>query len=136
MAGKNPRVFTPRDERAHPVVKDAIDKGYVERGTIEGRDSEPYWVNGFPSFDIANAARRSVYCAAKHFGVSCSSRTHEDIIEQEDGSFSLRFWIMSHDSAKRRVVESAKGDPKNLAYNPFARRSSRLFDDSGRRIQP
>jgi|SRR5579859_3044103 len=135
MAGKDPHVFTPRDERAHPVMQDAIDKGYVERGTAQGRDSDPYWIPGFPSHKVANEARRSIYCAAKHFGVSCSSRTNEDIIEQEDGTFTLRFWIMSRDSAKRRVLETTGGDPSKLAYNPFKRRNQRMIADDGSRIR-
>lgn len=134
MTGKNPRVFTPREERAHPVVRDAIEKGYVERGTAGGRDSDPYVIPGFPSWDIANQARKSVYCAARHHGVSCSSRTHEDIIDNEDGTFSLRFWLMSKDSARKRVVEAAGGDPTRLAYNPFKKRNQRLYADDGSRI--
>lgn len=136
MPGKDPHVFTPRDERAHPVMQDAIDRGFLEQGTARGRESEPYWLPGFPTHAVANAARRSVYAAAKHMGVSCSSRTGEDIIEQEDGTFAVRFWIMSRDSAKRRVLETTGGDPSKLAYNPFARRSKRVIADDGSRIRP
>lgn len=135
MAGKDPHVFTPRDERAHPVMEDAIAKGYLERGTAQGRDSEPYWIPGFPSYTVANAARRSVYCAAKHMGVSCSSRMKEDIIEQEDGTFALRFWIMSRDSAKKRILETTGGDPSKLAYNPFKKRNTRRIADDGSYIR-
>lgn len=136
MTGKHPAKFQPRDERAHPVVMDAINKGYAEQGSIHGRDSEPYTIPGFPDFNTANAARRSVYCAAKHLGVSCSSRTNEDIIEQEDGTFLLRFWVMSRASAKKRVIEATGGDPTKLAYNPFRKRSRRVMDDEGNRIEP
>lgn len=134
MAGKNPRVFTPRDERAHPVIQDAIARGYLERGTAQGRESDPYIIRGFPKWGIANEARRSIYNAAKHLGVSCSSRTREDIIQEEDGSFSVRFWIMSRDSAKRRVLEATGGDPSKLAYNPWKRKNTRLIADDGTRI--
>ena len=131
MAGKNPAYFTPRDESAHPVVEDAIRKGYV---TTQGRDGRPYVIRGFKDEESAQRGRRSVYNAARHFNVSCSSRTNEDVIAEEDGTFTLRFWLIPKNAGRKHVIKATGGDPSKLAYNPFAKKRRPLMDDDGQII--
>ncbi len=55
----------PRDESAHPVVEDAIDKGYLDTGRI-------YPIPGFTTHQAANEGRLSINRAGQHLGVSVS----------------------------------------------------------------
>ena len=114
----------PRDERGHPVLQDAIDHGYLE-------SPEPYIVPGFSSWEAANEGRKAVNNAARHLGVSCSSRVREDILAAQDGTFTLRFRIFEKNEGRRHVVKTTGGDPHNLAYNPFARHPRPAIDENG-----
>lgn len=127
MTGLHPRNLPPRDERAHPVVQDAIDKGYMNT-------DRNYVVRGFDSWDSANEGRRSIYRATTHLGVSCSSRTNEDIYEDDDGTFYLHFRLYSKSHGRAQIAKVYGGNPANLPYNPFAKKSQRTVDDYGRRI--
>jgi hypothetical protein len=118
----------PRDERGHPVVQDAIDKGFTDTG-------REYAVNGFTSRDAANDGRRAINNAARHLGVACSSRESEHIQELTDGTWRVTFRLYSKAAARQYVSQQAGGDPGNLAYNPFRRGEGPAVDDSGRPLR-
>jgi len=104
----------PRDDRAHPVVQHAIDQGYLER-------DDYYVVSGFADREAANEGRKSINNAARHLGISCSSRESEDVLPAQDGTFTVRFRVWPKAGGRAHVHQAAGGDPANLAYNPFAR---------------
>ena len=114
----------PRDERAHPVVRDAIDKGYLASG-------RPYTVPGFDSREAANEGRKSINNAGRHLGVSLRSREAEDLQELTDGTWQVTFRIWPKNAGRAHIRESAGGDPANLSYNPFARGQGPDRDDDG-----
>ncbi len=124
MAGRHPAGMRPRDERAHPVVQHAIDQGYV------GTD-RPYPVRGFPTWQIANEARKSINNAARHLGVACSSRSADHIIAEPDGTFTVHFRLYAKNQARAYIASQTGGDPSKLAYNPFRRASKRVIGDDG-----
>jgi hypothetical protein len=126
MAGRHPQALRPRDERAHPVIKDAIDRGYVGSGRY-------YDVDGFTSQQAANDGRRAINNAARHLGVSCSSKEAADVLELTDGSFRVRFRLWAKNQGRAHIHAQAGGDPSNLAYNPFHRAEGPAVDDDGRR---
>lgn len=117
----------PRDERAHPVVRHALDRGYLGTGV-------PYVVPGFTTFAAADEGRRSINNAARHLGVSCSSRKKDHIVAEPDGTFSVHFRLYPKSAGRAHVHAQAAGDPSNLAYNPFRRAEKRAFDDDGNRL--
>jgi hypothetical protein len=114
----------PRDERAHPVVKDAITKGHVGTG-------KHYVIGGFASKHAANEGRKSINNAARHLGVSCSSTEAADLQELTDGSWQVRFLLFPKNEGRRHIHSQAGGDPANLAYNPFARAEGAVVDANG-----
>lgn len=124
MSKPDYRRLPQRDERAHPVIEDAIRKGHVDTG-------KNYVIPGFPTREIANEARKSVYNASRHLGVSCSSRTGEDILDAGDGTFTVQFRLWSKNHGRRHIVKTTGGDPSRLAYNPFERKKGPIVDDSG-----
>jgi hypothetical protein len=117
----------PRDESAHPVVRHAIDQGYVGSG-------KPYHVDGFTSREAASNGRRAINNAARHLGVSCSSRDGEHIEELTDGTWRVSFLLYPKSAGRQHVHQQAGGDPAKLAYNPFTRAEGPFLDDSGGRI--
>lgn len=116
----------PRDERAHPVVKDAIESGYINTGKY-------YEVRGFASEAVAQDSRRSIYAACRHLNVSCSSRSGEDVLEMTDSTWMVRFRIFTKEHGRAHVLAQSGGDPSKLAWNPFERGETAVVDDSGRR---
>lgn len=108
-------------------MKDAIAKGYLGTGQY-------YVIDGFASQEVANESRRSVNCAARHLGVSCSSKEAEDVQALTDGTWRLRFRIWPKNAGRRHVHKETGGDPSKLAYNPFARAEGPVVDDYGRPI--
>lgn len=128
MAGRHPKALRPRDERAHPVVQDAIDKGFVGTG-------RPYPVPGFASREAANEGRKSINNAARHLGVSCRSREAEDIQQLTDGSYRVTFRLWAKNQGRAHIREATGGDPAKLAYNPFRRAGGAVLDDDGRPLR-
>ena len=117
----------PRDERAHPVVKDAIDKGHLGTG-------KPYVVDGFATREAANEGRRSINNAARHLGVSCSSREADHIEQLTDGTWRVSFTIWPKNSGRQHVAATYGHDPASLPYNPFRGGEGPLYDDHGRPV--
>jgi hypothetical protein len=134
VSGLHPARMTPRDEAAHPVIKDAIAKGHVVSG-------EPYPIDGFEGHEAANRGRMSVRRGCQHLGVSCAcwvvdadgERCYKDC---KDGNapHGLRIRLFPKDSGRKYVAEQTGGDPSKLKYNPFKRAESRILDDSGRHL--
>jgi hypothetical protein len=134
MGHRNVTTTTRRDERAHPVIRDAIDKGHVTSG-------EPYPVNGFAGHDAANQGRLSVRRAGEHLGVSIACWVCDSdgtpcykSCKDPDAPHGIRIRLFSKKSARAKVVEDSGGDPANLKYNPFRRVSGPILDDHGNRI--
>lgn len=124
----------PRDERAHPVVKDALDKGYLDTGA-------DYRIPGFGSHDAANEARLSVQRAQAHLGFGMAARvTDQDGMpcwkdcRDPSAPHEVTFKLWSKDKARGHVFRESGGDPANLKYNPWKRGEKRAVDDSGRRL--
>jgi hypothetical protein len=128
MAGRHPRALRPRDERAHPVVQDAIDKGYVGTG-------RHYPVDGFASREAANEGRKSINNACRHLGVSCRSREAEDLQELTNGTWRVTFRLWPKNEGRAHIRTVTGGDPANLAYNPFSRAEGPALDDDGRPLR-
>jgi hypothetical protein len=122
MAGRHPKNLRPRDERAHPHVKDAVAKGHLGTG-------KPYVVGQFPDEDSAQDFRRSVNAAARHLGMSCSCRKDEHVEQLTDGTWRVSFTLWSKDHGREYVRTTYGDDPP---YNPFARAEGPIVDDSGR----
>lgn len=126
MKARNPGAWRERDERAHPVVKDAIERGYVGSG-------QPYVIRGFKTRQAAEQGRLAVNSAARHLGVSCSSRRGEHVIDSGNGTFELHFRLFTKNSGRQHIATTTGGDPSKLAYNPYKRAAPRVLDDDGRR---
>lgn len=121
----------PRDETAHPVVQDAIDKGHLVSG-------ERYHVPGLASHDIANKARLSVGRALEHFGLSRTAW-----VTDADGEPCYRdckdpaaphgvgFHLYTKDGSRAHVVRETGGDPAKLKFNPHMRRQQGRFSANG-----
>jgi hypothetical protein len=127
MTSRHPRAMRPRDESAHPVVKDAIARGYVGTGRY-------YEIDGFTSREAANQGRKSVNNACRHLGVSCSSKEAEDLLELTDGTWRVRFRLWPKNAGRQHVHQQAGGDPAKLPYNPFARAEGPVLDGKGQRL--
>jgi len=142
MAGRHPAAMRKRDERAHAVIKDALNQGYLDTGT-------PYVVPGFGSHDAANEGRKSVKVGGDHLGFSTAAW-----VTDQDGNpcwigskpgykectdpgapHAVRFRIHSKDKGREHVVRESGGDPSKLKYNPFQRAEGRLVDDSGNPVR-
>jgi hypothetical protein len=124
MAGRHPKGMTPRDESAHPLIKDAIAKGYVGTGRY-------YEVDGFRDREAADRGRRSINNGCRHLGVSCSSKEAEDLLELTDGTWRVRFRLWPKNAGRAHVRAQTGGDPAQLAYNPFQRAEGPVIDESG-----
>src|ERR1700679_3193338 len=69
---RHPNAWVKRDERAHPVIEDAISKGYMD-------SEESYYVMNLPSHEVANQSRLSVTRALEHYGLAKACR----VVDQE-----------------------------------------------------
>lgn len=134
MAGRHPRGMTPRDERAHGVLQDALDTGYLDTGAI-------YQIDNLESHEAANEARLSVNRGGHHLNVSTPCWVVDQVGEpcyksckDPDAPHGVRFKLHGKDAARRHVVEQTGGDPSKLKYNPFAKGQGPVLDDAGGRV--
>jgi hypothetical protein len=134
MTGRHPKAMRPRDESAHPVIQDALDKGYLDTGA-------DYHIPGFTSHDAANQGRISVQRGQAHLGFARAAR----VVDQDgapcwkdcrdrNAPHGVTFKLWSKDGAREHVFRQSRGDPGNLKYNPWKRAQGALVDDSGHRI--
>lgn len=103
-------------------------RGYVGSG-------EYYNCDGFTTREAANEGRKSINNAARHLGVSCSSKEADDVQALTDGTWRVRFRLFPKNAGRAHVHQQTGGDPSKLAYNPFARSEGPLVDDDGRPIR-
>jgi hypothetical protein len=134
MTGRHPKALRPRDERAHPVVKDAHDKGYLDTG----RD---YHIPGMASHDAANEARLSVQRAQTHLGFGMAARVVDGDgmpcwkdCQDPNAPHGVTFKLWSKEGARGHVFHQSQGDPGNLKYNPWKRGERAIVDPQGRRV--
>jgi hypothetical protein len=135
MTGLHPSRLKPRDERAHPVVRDAIEGGFAETGEV-------YRVPGLPGHDIANQSRMSIRAAGQHLGVSVAAWVVDaggepcwKACKDPDAPHGAFFRIFPKTEGRRHVVQQTGGDPSKLKYNPFKKAEPRMVDDNGQRIR-
>lgn len=131
MAGRYPHAAQPRDERAHDVIQDAVDKGHLDTGRA-------YHVPGLPDHDTANEARRAITRGLHHFGLSPAAW-----VTDADGNQCYRdckdpkaphgaaFELHSKNAARKHIVKQTGGDPSKLKFNPYSPARRGRFDDSG-----
>lgn len=131
MAGKHPDRMQARDERAHKVIQDAADKGYLDSG-------KPYIIQGFPTHDAAVEAMYTLQRGLEHFGLAKSAWVTDEAGEQcyqdcknANAPHGAGFELHSKNAARRHVVKETGGDPSKLKYNPHARRRQGRFDPDG-----
>jgi hypothetical protein len=134
MSHRNKTAATKPDERGHPVVRDAIDKGHVVSG-------EPYAVNGFAGHRAANEGRRVIRVAGEHLGVSVAAWVTDAggnqcyrSCQDPDAPHGVQFRLFTKQSGRQHVARETGGDPGKLKYNPFVKAERRILDDHGRRI--
>lgn len=135
MPGRNITQARPRDERAHPVIKDAIQRGYHLSGEVYTD------IGAMPTHAIANQARRLTKNAGQHLGVSVAAWVvdadgtpcYRDCADPH-APHSVQFRLFSKASGRAKVVQDTGGDPSKLKYNPFKRNAPRILDDNGQPI--
>lgn len=132
MPGRNMTQARPRDERAHPVIRDAIERGFIHTGEVYTD------IGALPNHSIANTSRRLVKNAGQHLGVSVAAWVVDADGEPcwkdcQDASapHSVRFRVFTKNSGRAKVVQDTGGDPSKLKYNPFRKNAPRLLDDDG-----
>jgi hypothetical protein len=131
MAGRYPHAAGTRDERAHEVIQDAIDKGYLDTG-------RKYHVPGLPDHETANQARLSITRGLHHFGLSPAAWVtdagenpcHKDC-QDPSAPHGAGFELHSKAMGRRHVVEQTGGDPAKLRFNPYAPPRQGRFSDNG-----
>lgn len=131
MPGRYPHVSQARDERAHGVIQDAIDKGYLDSG-------RKYIVPGFANHESANQGRRSITRGLDHFGLARSAwvtdgdgnQCYQDC-KDPDAPHGAGFELHSKDRGRAYVVDDTGGDPAKLKWNPHDARRHGRFADNG-----
>ena len=131
MAARHPHVNPNRDERAHGVIQDAIDKGYLDTG-------RKYYVGDLPSHEVANESRKAITRGLAHFNLAPTSWvTDKDgspcwkDCKDPEGPHGTGFELHSKNAARKFIVEKTGGDPAKLRYNPFAQAPTGRFTDDG-----
>lgn len=124
----------PRDESAHAVIQDALDKGYLDTGT-------EYPIRGFASHEVANRARLSVQRGQAHLGFGMAARVVDEAgmpcwkdCQDPAAPHGVTFKLWSKNGARAHVFRQSQGDPQNLKYNPWKKAQPRLIDDQGKRL--
>jgi len=131
MAGRYPHASNSRDERAHDVIQDAIDKGYLDTG-------RKYVIPGLASHDIANETRVAITRGLRHFGLAPSAwvtdgdgnQCYKDCADPS-APHGAGFELHSKDAARKYLVRETGGDPAKLKFNPYAPPRQGRFADDG-----
>jgi hypothetical protein len=135
MSGRYPHASEKRDERAHGVIQDAIDKGYLDTGA-------KYMIPGLPGHGVANETRLSIGRGLVHFGL-CKSAWVADSdgtpcyrdCQDPEAPHQAGFELHSKNKGRRYLVEQTGGNPAKLKYNPFSPGRPGRFNDSGKWIE-
>lgn len=127
----HPNKLVKHDDSAHPVVQDAIDKGYMASGAN-------YYVQGLRDHATANQARLSVGRALTFFGLSRTAWVTDadgtpcyKACQDAAAPHGVGFRLISRDAGRRYVAEQSGGDPSKLKYNPYMPRRRPRFNDDG-----
>ncbi|HEY1706407.1 MAG TPA: hypothetical protein VGG75_42585 [Trebonia sp.] len=125
MRKTHPAAWQERDERAHAIVQDAVDKGYEDSGA-------KYHVPNLKNHDTANETRKIVARALEHFGYPRAAWvTDKDGTpcyrgcKDPDAPHGVGFQLHSKTKARAYVVGTTGGDPSKLKWNPHSRRRYR-----------
>lgn len=131
MSGRHPARLQKADTRADPVIKDAMDSGYMDSGAV-------YTIPGFPTHEAANQARLSVNRSARRQNLSTGAWvTGPDQNQcladcQHPGEpHEVHFRLWSKDAARTHVFKESGGDPANLKWNPWTSHRSPRYSDTG-----
>lgn len=131
MPGRYPHARGSHDDRAHGVIQDAIDKGYLDSG-------RKYIVPGLPDHASANEARKSITRGLAHFGLSAAAWVTDEAGDQcgrdcssPDAPHGAGFELHSKNAARKYIVQQTGGDPAKLKFNPYAPRRQGHFTDDG-----
>lgn len=128
----HPNGMRPRDERGHPVVRDAINRGFLASGNPYHR------IPMLTDHDSANEARKIIARALEHFGlgraawVTDADRNpcYRDC-KDPAAPHSVGFALYRKDGARKFIATQSGGDPSKLKYNPHMRRQGDRFSDDG-----
>lgn len=131
MAKRYPHAAGPRDETAHEVIQDAVDRGYLDTG-------RKYYVGDLNGHETANEARKSITRGLQHFGLAPTAWVTDQAgnpcwkaCQDPDAPHGAGFELHSKNAARRHVATQTGGDPAKLKYNPFAPPRPGRFDDDG-----
>lgn len=131
MAGRYPHAAGARDERAHGVIQDAVDKGYLDTG-------RKYYVPGLPDHETANQTRLSITRGLHHFGLAPAAWVTDEAgnpcyrdCKNPGAPHGAGFELHSKNSARKHVVKTTGGDPAKLRFNPYSPSPRPRFDDDG-----
>jgi len=132
--GRNPAALRQRETRGHTVVKDAIERGYINSDV-------PYVIPPAGTHEQANEARKWIKVAGDHYNVSTGAWvTDQDGMQcwkacrDANAPHGVRFKLWSKDEGRKHELRESGGNPANLKYNPFSRAERKLVDDQGNRI--
>lgn len=132
MSGMHPNGMRQRDERAHAVIQDAIDRGFLASGA-------DYVVAGLPNHETANQSRLSIGRGLTHFGFARAVRVIDEAgspcfraCADENAPHGVSFRLLTKNSARAHLAVQTRGDPAKLKYNPFQRNQTPRYDDDGR----
>jgi len=134
MANRYPHAARERDTRAHDVIQDAIDRGYLDSG-------QKYFIPGLPTHAAAREAQQSILRGLRYFNLAPSAwvtdeagnQCHRDCADPS-APHGAGFELHSKDAAKKYLVDQTGGDPAKLRYNPYAPRRQGHFSDNGQWI--
>jgi hypothetical protein len=131
MARRYPHAAGTRDERAHGIIQDAVDKGYLDTG-------RKYYVGDLPTHEAANESRKAITRGLTHFGLAPTAWVTDEAGEpcwkdckSPEGPHGAGFELHSKNQARKYMVDKTGGDPAKLKYNPFAPARTGRFDDDG-----
>lgn len=132
MAARHPHINQNRDERAHGVIQDAVDKGHLDTG-------RKTYVGGLPDHDTANEARKAVTRGLGHFNLAPTAWVTDEAGEpcwksckDPTAPHGVGFELHSKNAARKYIVDKTGGNPSQLRYNPYAQTRPGRFDDDGK----
>lgn len=134
MTGRYPHAARARDERAHAVIQDAVDQGYLDSG-------RKYQVPGLKDHDTANQTRLSIARGLEHFGLvraawvtdADGGQCYTDC-KDPAAPHGAAFELHSKNRGRHHIAQTTEFDPGKMKYDPRASRRTSRFDDDGKWI--
>lgn len=122
------------DTRADPVIKDAIDRGYLDSGEV-------YDIPSLPTHGAAVEGMKSLYRSARRQNLALAAWIADEAGDQcgrdcqaDNTQHRVRFRLFSKNNARTHVFRQSRGDPANLKYNPWDRARTQRYTDDGRAV--